>query len=188
MRNRLLMVALAVSLAQIAVLAWMIASRAALLQGGTEILLRMSSVARSASFDGTSFTVDFSMLPIPRGEVADLPADGVPDGTRLWLRLQERADGFFEPVSASLAPAQTAGNGEIDLEAFVRGDVGAAPFIPLRLPFEQVVLTQSEAAAVTPLEDGVGTTAARIAVGRDGKAQIKALLRDGRIVFQQAVL
>ncbi|MCO5066122.1 MAG: GDYXXLXY domain-containing protein [Rhizobiaceae bacterium] len=179
--GRTLLPAALVALLQIGFLGWMIAGRAAVLRDGREVVLKVEPVDPRDLLRGDYVRLGYEIAQIPVGLVANIPPVPASSGKApIFVRLAPGADGTWNVTRASfdtpLEPPPA--SGEVD----IRGEVNLRS------------IAQSDGAVVRPtygierfyLPEGEGRRIeqdmrerpffVKIAVGRDGAAQIKQFL------------
>ena len=186
---RLIASAVVLSLLQIGFLGWIIAGRAAILRNGTEVLLKVKPVDPRDLLRGDYVRLGYDISSIPANLITNIPADGVTDGNvAIYVRLRKEADGYWGAASATLGqpPAAAPGSDEVDIKGFLdagwslRGDASVSPAFGI----ERFYLPEGEGLALQkdmrerPFD-------ARVAIGRDGTAQIKALLDGDATLFEE---
>ncbi|BCH25213.1 membrane protein [Mesorhizobium sp. L-8-10] len=187
--KRLLISAIVLSLLQIGFLGWIITSRAGLLRAGTEVLLRIQPVDPRDLLRGDYVSLRYDIDRIPAAIITNIPPGAsTTEAGPLFVRLKKGTDGFWEAASASFGapPATPPGPGDAD----IRGDVAAgwsldqAAFVDPDYGIDRFYLPEGEGRAI---ENDMRERpfAMRVAIGRDGTAQIKALMDGDKTLFEE---
>lgn len=188
-RNRLLIAAVVLALVQIGFLAWIIASRAAILRNGQEVLLKVEPVDPRDLLRGDYVSLGYDISAVPVKLVENLPADpSVALNGPIWVRLGEDADGFWKPVSASLgkpfgpAPA----DGQVDARGVVLSGSSRSDDAIFRIDYGigRFYLPEGEGRAIER-DMRVRSFGILAAVGGDGTLQIKALMDGNKMLFSE---
>ncbi|MGE0499610.1 MAG: GDYXXLXY domain-containing protein [Rhizobiaceae bacterium] len=191
MRNWLIFSAILLAVLKIAFLGWIIASRAAILQSGVEVTLKIQPVDPRDLLRGDYVVVNYDIGRIPVSLLTNHPSGAaLPEDGKLYVRLREGEDGHSVAVSASLdAPVDAPiGDGEVDiLGTFDGGFVpGVSDTLFVDYGIERFYVPEGEGLAI---EEDMRERpfAIRAAIGRDGTAQIKALLDEGKVIFEEPI-
>jgi uncharacterized membrane-anchored protein len=185
--KKLLLAALAVALAQIGFLSWIIMGRAAVLRSGQEVLLKVAPIDPRDLLRGDYVTLDYEIRDVPVAIVSNAPqAAFVSQEGPIFVRLGKDEDGYWRARSASLGePAGEPPAGEVDLRGTVSGgwspEVGGAYRVGYGMDRYYVPEGEGRVIETDMRERPFGILAA---VGRDGAAQVKALL-DGQTVLYE---
>jgi uncharacterized membrane-anchored protein len=189
MRGRLLVVmALVVAAAQIGFLAWTIVGRAAILRNGTEIALTIQPVDPRDLLRGDFVSLSYNISRLPKILFAQTPDDaGTYRHRTIHVRLKPGSDGIWQAVSASVdRPPDTApAAGEVDIRgtAYTNWtDNGQDVFV--RYGIERYFVPEGEGRALETDPD-LRSFVMRVAVSREGNAQIKALYDGDRLVYAE---
>lgn len=182
---RLLVAALAVTCLQIGFLSWIILARAAVLRDGTEVLLKVEPVDPRDLLRGDYVRLGYEISRIPVAMVTNMPADGTVAAGPVHVRLREGANGYWEPVSATLGTAP-AGAGEVDLAGTVAAAWGVKPEDTLSVDYgiDRFYLPEGEGLAIER-DMRVRSFGIVAAVGADGRPQIKALMDGETKLFEE---
>lgn len=182
-RRWLLPVAVAVALVQIGFLSSMIAGRAAILRDGSEVVLKVEPIDPRDLLRGDYVVLSYAISSLPAELFAEPPADGA----TVFVRLKAQDDGFWQPVAARIGappePAPTAG--EVDIRGVVgSGWAGGAQRVLARYGIERFYVPEGEGRAI---ETGLGTRDFRVkvAVARDGTAQIRSLFEGETMLYAE---
>ena len=174
--------AILVALLQIGFLVSMIAGRAAVLRDGREVLLDVEPFDPRDLLRGDYVTLGYNISRLPVGLFAGQAAQ---DGERVvFVRVRAGEDGVFQPVAARFGhrPEPAPGEGEVDMRGTTRSRwADATQFVSVTYGIERFYVPEGEGRAI---EDRVRDRALRmkVAVGRDGVAQIKSL-HDGEAML-----
>lgn len=184
-RRWLLIAAAAVAAVQIGFLFSMIAGRAAILRGGQEVVLEVLPVDPRDLLRGDYVTIVYNISSVPTGIFVERPADTETGGERtVFVRLKAGDEGIWHPIAARYdeRPEPAPGEGEVD----VRGATHAIWYdgttsISVDYGIERFYVPEGEGRAI---EAGIGARPFRmkVAVGRDGAAQIKSF-HDGETLL-----
>lgn len=187
--KRLIVSALVLSLAQIGFLGWIIAGRAAILRDGAEVLLKVEPIDPRDLLRGDYIFLGYEISNIPLTLIANIPPDKFSsDDGPIVVRLKKDADGYWRATSAWLGKAPApAGDGEVDIVGHIAAgwDLrdGTGPIRP-DYGIERFYLPEGEGMAIQ--EDmRVRPFGVRIAIARDGEAQIKALMDGDKTLFEE---
>jgi uncharacterized membrane-anchored protein len=186
--RNLLIAAVTVALAQIGFLTSAIYGRAALLRNGQEVTLRTQPVDPRDLLRGdyVALSYDVSRVPVDRIQASRLHDDEVVGAVFVRLR---RGDGRTPAslVAARLgAPIeQPTGENEIDLKGTSRDRWREGlEAVNVQYGLERFYLPEGEGRAI---EQGLGERqfTMRVAVGKNGQAQIKALYDGDRALYNE---
>lgn len=187
-KSRLVIAALAVSLLQIGFLGWIIAGRAAILRDGREIVLRSQPVDPRDLLRGDYVILSYDIDRIPaKLFVVPLQPDTFTREGPAYVRLARGDDGYFHAVSASLYEpfAAPPAGGEVDILGKVEGGYPLGPDLTVNVDYGlgrfYVPEGEGRAIEVDMRERGLDV---KVAVGPDGRAQVKALL-DGPVMLYE---
>lgn len=187
--NRLLIAAIVLSLLQIGFLGSMIFSRAAVLRNGTEVLLRIQPVDPRDLLRGDYVILSYDISRIPVSLVANLPAGmTTTEEGPIWVRVAKGADDHFTAVAASLGqpPAAPPAPGEVDIKGYLSSGWSLAADATLNPDYgiERFYLPEGEGLAIQN-DMRERPFSVKVAVAKDGTAQIKALLDEGKVLFEE---
>ena len=191
------------ALAQIGFLSWFIVARAAVLRDGREVMLKVEPIDPRDLLRGDYVWLRYEVSSVPVSLITNMPpGNDLLPSREIYVRLKQQADGSWRVSSAKLeGPLDTAAAGGrvgrarkrgLDLESGRRklaaGDVRHRAL----LCCGRRRAGRSKTACVERIElpDGEGTTNAHMysvvaAVGPDGTAQIKRLMEDGKMLFEE---
>lgn len=175
--RRLILAALVVALVQIGFLGWSLYGRAAILQHGREIALRIRPVDPRDLLRGDYVALSYDISTLPAELVRDAPPRDDREIKSMTVRVRPGADGLAEPVAVFLGaePATPASGDEVDLKARASTNWRADTVtIPVTYGIERFYLPEGEG---RPIENAVGERSfiMRVAVSSGGVPQIKAL-------------
>ena len=179
---RIVLIAVAVSLLQIAFIGWMVAGRAAVLRDGTDVTLSVEPIDPRDLLRG-----DYVVLAYPISVIeGDLVPDGAKAGDTIYVRVSAGDNGASHPVAASLdTPPQVALNeGEVDIRGIVRS--AADRRVQSVFGIERFYVPEGEGRGI---EENMRQNSFEvvIAVGSDGTPQIRALLHEGQPIYSEPV-
>lgn len=185
-RRWLILAAAAVAVVQIGFLVSMIAGRAAVLRSGQEVVLQVEPVDPRDLLRGDYVTLAYNISRLPVGLFPERPeerAQGEGDRT-VFVRLKAGEDGVFRPVAARFGqrPEPAAAEGEVDMRGATRSRWSASTqFVSVRYGIERFYVPEGEGREI---ESDLRERAFRmkVAVGRDGAAQIKSF-HDGETML-----
>ena len=186
--KRLVVSSLVLALLQIGFLGWIIAGRAAVLRNGTEVLLKVEPVDPRDLLRGDYVSLGYEISRIPVKLIADMPAGATSiAGGRLLVRLKKGEDGYWHPVSAFLGnPPAAPGPDEADIAGQMAGGWSLAPegTISPIYGIDRFYLPEGEGLAIQN-DMRVRPFGVKVALARDGTAQIKALVDGDKTLFQE---
>jgi len=185
-RRWLIVAAVAVAVVQIAFLVSMIAGRAAVLRNGQEVVLSVEPVDPRDLLRGDYVTLTYNISRLPVGLFSEPPAQKAEDrrGRTVFVRLKADQDGVFQPVAArfDVRPEPAPAEGEVDIRGQTRSNwATATQFMFVRYGIERFYVPEGEGKEI---ERDMRERAFRmkVAVGRDGAAQIKSF-HDGETML-----
>lgn len=187
--KRLLLSAIVLSLVQIGFLGWIIAGRAGVLRSGTEVLLRIQPVDPRDLLRGDYVSLRYDVDRIPATIITNIPPGAsTTQAGPLFVRLKKGPDGFWEAASASFgAPLDTPAGPD---EADIRGEVaagwalGEGALIDPDYGIGRFYLPEGEGLAIQN-DMRERPFAMRVAIGKDGTAQVKALMDGDKTLFEE---
>lgn len=186
--KKLLLAALAVALAQIGFLSWIIMGRAAVLRSGHDVLLKVAPIDPRDLLRGDYVTLDYEIRDIPVAIVSNAPQGAfLAQEGPIFVRLGKDEDGYWRARSATLGePAGTAPAGEVDLRGTVSAGWSLQSDGSYRVGYgmDRYYVPEGEGKAIEidMRERPFGILAA---VGRDGTGQIKALLDGETVLYEE---
>lgn len=187
--KRLIVAALVLALVQIGFLGWIIASRAAILRNGKEVVLKIEPVDPRDLLRGDYISLGYDISRIPVKLIANIaPGKFSSDDTPIVVRLKKGADAYWQPTAAWFgeAPAPAAAD-----EADIRGHV--AEGWDLRSPdmtiapeygIERFYLPEGQGMAIQN-DMRVRPFGIKLALSANGTAQIKALMDGDKTLFEE---
>lgn len=186
---RYLSIALALVIAQTAVLGWMIESRASLLRSGEEVVLKTAPVDPRDLLRGDYVILSYDISTIPAAVISgDQPSEA--GWQVMHVRLKPGADGFWTVAQAAFAPlAPEPGSVVLETQRFYfygGTDLKNNPEATLRVDYgiERFYVPEGEGREIeTARNEGAVTVLAR--VGSNGQAQIRALRMDGEALYEE---
>lgn len=184
--RHLVLAALAVAAIQIGILVSMIAGRAAILRDGAEIVLKVEPVDPRDLLRGDYVILSYN-ISLVQPDLFENPAgDDFEGGPRdVFVRLAPDADGFHEPVLASLdrPPAAEIRPGEVDIRGRIRY---WSPYGPSFVEYgiERYYVPEGEGLEI---EQGIleRDFVIKAAVAPSGAAQIRSLHDGDRLLYAE---
>ncbi|TYR31021.1 GDYXXLXY domain-containing protein [Mesorhizobium microcysteis] len=187
-RRRLLVIAAAVALLQIALLVSMIAGRAAILRNGEEVTLSVMPVDPRDLLRGDYVVLGYNISSVPTDLFAERP-EGTESGERrtVFVRLKEGNGGIWEPMAARyeerLEPVP--GGGEVD----IRGTASAVWFdnttsVSIDYGIERFYVPEGEGRAIEA-DMRQRQFRMKVAVASDGTAQIKSFHDEEKMLYSE---
>ena len=190
-RYPLIAAAILLAVLQIGFLSFIIGSRAAILQSGKEVLLKIEPVDPRDLLRGDYIIVRYEVSSLPVKLIAGLPAgELVSEARPVFLRLRKDPDGYWRTVSASLEPpaAAPASEDEADIQGAITAGwtLNADTTIPVSFGIERFYVPEGEGRAIESdlRERPFGI---RVALARDGTPQIKALVDGNKVLFEEPI-
>ena len=187
--KRLVLSALLLSLIQIGFLGWMIAGRAAILRDGTEVLLRIQPVDPRDLLRGDYVALRYDISSLPAEIVTNRPRDTeYTEGGPIYVRLAPDPDGFWQAIAAHLGDPfpDPAPAGQVDIRGTVGSgwQLGDGATLSPDYGIDRFYLPEGEGLAIqNDLRERPFSM--KVAVGRDGTAQIKALLDGQTMLYEE---
>lgn len=186
-RNRLLISAIVLALAQIGFLAWAIASRAAILRSGQDVLLKVEPVDPRDLLRGDYVSLGYDISSVSLKMIENLSADtSAALGGQIWVRLGKDADGFWHPVSASLGKpfGPEPATGQLDARGVILSSLSRSDEVRVDYGIGRFYLPEGEGRAIEH-DMRVRSFGILAAVGADGTLQIKALMDGNKMLFSE---
>jgi len=187
--KRLLVSAIVLSLVQIGFLGWIIAGRAAILRNGTEVLLKIEPVDPRDLLRGDYVMLRYDITNIPINIITNIPEGAFStEAGPIFVRLKKEADGYWRAASATFDAPLVAPTGPD--EADIKGEVaagwslGEGTSIQPDYGIERFYLPEGEGLAIQN-DMRVRPFGMRVAIGKDGTAQIKALVDGDKTLFEE---
>lgn len=183
-RRLLLPLAILVALFQSGILLHVVTSRAAVLRDGAEILLKTAPVDPRDLLRGDYVVLNYDIGQVPAALVkGDWPAERARHA--IWVRLEAGPDGFWTAREASFT-VLSARQGSVVLKGatgrFLPGRGEGA--IGVTYGIERYYVPEGEGHAIEAARnDGRIAIAAR--VSEEGVAHIRALMQDGRPLYEE---
>ena len=189
--RKTILLAVLVGLLQIGFLGWMIAGRAAILRDGREVLLKVQPIDPRDFLRGDYVRLGYEISSVPLSVVTDAPKENVYSSTEklIFVRLAKQADGLWTVKSAHLGSpsGEALGADEVDLRGTTyfsdwAGDPSNTVFVDYGI--ERYYVPEGEGLEI---EKNMVTRPFSIlaAVADDGTPQIKGLLDDGVMLYQE---
>jgi len=186
--KKLVVAAVVVAVAQIAFLSWMIAGRAAILRDGQDVLLKVEPIDPRDLLRGDYVILTYEIRNVPVKIVANVPVgDFVTEEGPIFVRLAKDADGYWRPRSASLGQAPGAPDaGEVDIRGMVSPGWSIGPDAAFNVDYgiDRYYVPEGEGREIEGdmRERPFGIVAA---IGKDGVAQIKALMDGDTKLYEE---
>lgn len=185
-RRWLVVAAVAVAAVQIAFLVSMIAGRAAVLRNGQEVVLSVEPVDPRDLLRGDYVILTYNISRLPVALFSGPPTQEAGDrrGRTLFVRLKADEEGVFQPIAARFdaRPEPAPAEGEVDIRGQTQSNRGmTSDFIFVRYGVERFYVPEGEGREI---ERDMRERAFRmkVAVGRDGAAQIRSF-HDGETML-----
>lgn len=184
--RRFLLAAILVSMAQCGILASMIVTRASVLRSGQEVLLRSAPVDPRDPLRGdyVVLTYDISSIPVERLK-GRRPADNV--YAPVYVRLKPAEDGYWAIDEASFDPvAHQEGSAVLVSDPISVSSWLWSPGNQIRLTYgiERYYVPEGEGRSIEDARND-GRVSVAIRVGETGRAQIRALMLDGKPLYEE---
>lgn len=183
-RRWLLIAAAAVAAVQIGFLVSMIAGRAAVLRNGQEVVLAVAPVDPRDLLRGDYVTLTYNISRVPidlLSAAPELVENSGADQQIVYVRLKPDSDGIFQPIAASLGerPKPAPDEGEVDIRGHTRSNLvrlregRADQFMSVYYGIERFYVPEGEGRQIErDLRERKFQM--KVAVGRDGTAQIRS--------------
>ena len=187
-RSKLLIAAVVLALAQIGFLSWMIAGRAAILRDGKEVLLKVEPVDPRDLLRGDYVRLGYEISRIPVEMIENRPqGETTTEEGPIVVRLKKDADGYWRAKSAWFSTDPTGvGPDEVDIVGQVSGGWNAEPGSTIGVDYgiERFYVPEGEG---RPIEQDIRTRSfgIKVALSKDGSAQIKALMDGDKMLFEE---
>ena len=188
-RNRLVVAATVLALLQIGFLSWIIASRAAILRNGQEVLLKVEPVDPRDLLRGDYVSLGYDISTVPVKMIENRPEGSrLADGGAVRVRLEKGEDGFWHPTAAVLGEAFAAppATGQVDVRGSVLSgwslDQDAAVHVVYGIG--RFYLPEGEGRAIEQ-DMRVRSFGILAAVAKDGTLQIKGLMDGDKLLFSE---
>lgn len=183
----LLVAAIASAVCLCVVMVWMITDRAAILRDGREVVLKTEPIDPVDLLRGRYVRLNYTISRVPPLLFTGDTPDYFDTGAKIFVRLQEGADGFWTAAEAAVgAIPDDAG----PVEIWIRGETRfrmASTDNPTSVTYgiERFYAPETQAPEIEArMRDGA-VTGIVVAVANDGRAQIKALRQGGNIIFTE---
>lgn len=189
--KKLVAAAIVLAAAQIAFLSWMIAGRAAVLRDGQEVLLKVEPVDPRDFLRGDYVILTYEIRNVPVKLVENAPAgEFVSEGGPIFVRLAKDADGFWRARSAFLGDVESYSLPRSPDEVYLRGLVSAGwslgPDASFSVDYgiDRYYVPEGQGREIESdmRERPFGVLAA---IGKDGVAQIKALMDGDTKLYEE---
>lgn len=188
-RQKIIWAALFLALLQVGFLGWMIVSRAAVLRDGREVVLKVKPVDPRDLLRGDYVILSYDISRIPLAMIANLDEIGTAtDGPgKITIRLGREADGYWQAKSARIGESQLGGAGEDEIDIVGRFSALNRLYgkdVRVTYGIERFYLPEGEGRAIER-DMRLRDFAVRLAVSSSGQAQVKALMDEGRVLFEE---
>jgi uncharacterized membrane-anchored protein len=186
--RRSVLLAALVALLQIGFLGWMIASRAAVLREGREVLLKVEPIDPRDLLRGDYVRLGYEIAQVPLRQVENLPPEQERYGKLvLYVRVAPAADGIWRLKSASAgmpSPAPAAAD-EIDIRGTVEASsLPAGAVLRPSFGIERFYLPEGEGRQIE-IDMRERPFFVKLAVASDGTAQIKQFLDGDKLLYAE---
>lgn len=186
--RKLIASALILALLQIGFLGWIIAGRAAILRNGTEVLLKVEPVDPRDLLRGDYIYLSYEISRIPVSLIANIPTGQTSSEDGLVVvRLAKGMDGYWHATAAWLGRAPDAAPADqVDIAGHLSAGWNFTADTTLSADYgmERFYLPEGEGLAIEQ-DMRVRPFGVRVAVAKDGKAQIKALMDGDTMLFEE---
>ncbi|RST85278.1 hypothetical protein EJC49_16540 [Aquibium carbonis] len=184
---RVIGAALLVAIVQIGFLAALIEGRASILRDGREVLLKVEPVDPRDLLRGDYVRLGYEITTLDWATIAT-GREPLRRGTAIMVRLAPGEDGLWRAVGARLAdqPAVLADDDTVEIAGLVDSDLGGSEMLRATYGIERFYLPEGEG---RPIERDLSVRPFRmlVAIGHDGKAQIKAFFDGSERLFDEAL-
>lgn len=178
--------AVASALALSSVFAWMIADRAALLEDGREVVLKSQPVDPRDLLRGQYVRLNYGISQIPVS-LSTLRSDElVATGATVYVQLKTGEDGYARATSVTIGNAAPSGNADA---VWIRGRnlyaTGSSGIMTIEYGLERFFTPETVAPEIESRMREGAITEIVIAVGGNGRAQIKGLRQEGVTLYTE---
>jgi uncharacterized membrane-anchored protein len=184
--SRSLAAAVTVAVLQTAILGYLVESRAAILRGGSQVLLKSIPVDPRDLLRGDYVILSYDISSIPAAVVTgDWPQAA--QRTRLTVRLSPQPDGFYRVAEAAFGPLTVLpGSVLIESQPFDFDGTRLAGDQSLHVLYgiERYYVPEGEGKVLEEARNAALLSVA-VKVSAGGTAQIRTLLLDGKPVYQE---
>lgn len=180
---RYIAAAVVIALLQTGVIGYLIASRAAILRSGAEVLLKTAPVDPRDLLRGDYVVLIYEISTIsPDRITGDRPEQG--GNHPLWVRLEKGVDGYWAVAEASFQPLPQRPDSVLAMATSSYSSSWGEVPVNARYGIERFYVPEGEG---RDLENARGTEqlAVAVRVSTAGQAQIRALLLDGKPVYDE---
>lgn len=184
-RKRFLMAAALISsLAMGAVIAWMIADRAAILRDGRAIVLKTEPVDPRDLLRGRYVRLNYTISNIAASLFGLDEGERLERGATVYVKLEEGADGYWIAAEAAATPPD--GGEDVWIRGKARYGVWpASETVTVEYGIERFYTPETEAPEIEKrMREGMVSDII-VSVGGDGRAQIKALRQGQNTIFTE---
>lgn len=187
--QRTIVAAVLIALLQVAFLGWTIVSRAAVLRDGKEVTLKVEPVDPRDLLRGDYVRLGYGIGQVRVSLLRQPPSPGRDlSGVPLWLRMQRKPDGSWEPVSAAIdeRDSNAPGADQVDIRGRVASTYGMTGQETLSVDYgiERFYLPEGEGLQI---EKDMRTRPffVKLAVAADGTPQIKQFLDGATVLYAE---
>ncbi|MFC5386002.1 GDYXXLXY domain-containing protein [Aquamicrobium segne] len=187
--QKLVWAALFLALLQAGFLGWMIVSRAAVLRDGREVVLKVEPIDPRDLLRGDYVILNYDISWIPLAMIVDQDElRSRMDGPgKMTVRLGQNADGYWQAKNAWIgnAPSSAPGKDEVDIVGrFSALNRLYSREVRVTYGIERYYLPEGEGRAIER-DMRIRDFSVRVAVAASGQAQIKALMDEGKVLFEE---
>jgi len=188
-RRWLLPAALVVALLQIAFLASMVMSRAAILRDGREVVLQVLPIDPRDLLRGDYVVLRYNISEIPGALFEYLvPEEESARGRDVFVRLKADGEGIWQPVQAGFdaLPETPAADDEVDIWGTSETRwVGKSALVHVRYGIERFYVPEGEGREIERVDPATRPFRMKVAVSRDGTAQLKSLHDKDAMLYEE---
>lgn len=183
---RFALAALLVCIAQTAALAYMVLGRAAILRNGETVMLRTAPVDPRDLLRGDYVILSYDVSTVPASAISGTwPAEK--GRQSLWVRLVKGVDGISTVGEAAFQPlAPVAGSVVVKSQPFDYWPSDPKADQRVTYGIERYYVPEGEGRALEAARDAETLTVA-VSIGGDGTAQLRALYRNGTMVYEEPI-
>ncbi len=182
--RRYLLAGIFVATLQTVIVGYIIESRAAILRNGSDVLLRTAPVDPRDFLRGDYVVLNYDISSVPAHSIVGaIPVDA---GERtLWVRVKRQDDGFWGIAESSFEPLpEQADTVVLRSQPFYSYGAQTTDNIRVDYGIERYYVPEGAGKALEQArQDGDVSIAVR--VGRNGTAQIRSLLVDGKPAYDE---
>ncbi|GAB4351244.1 MAG: GDYXXLXY domain-containing protein [Oricola sp.] len=179
--------ALVSSVAMGAVIAWLIADRAAILRDGKEVVLKTEPVDPRDLLRGQYVRLNYDISSLPAGFFTSAQGRVLGPGVPVYVRLRESPDGKWHAFRVAVEPPDGEDTGDdVWIRGIARYGLQLSPrAVAVDYGIERFYTPEAEAPGIEKrMREGMVTEVV-VAVGDDGRAQIKALRQGANTIYTE---